>query len=333
MLSTNSDMVGGTGTTLGARLKHALINNADTISITIPDSTGGTISQNVRKLNAFMATSATTFTSSTVTSGISIAGFRTGFTLPSNTNLLLPTEFAPLGTSIQQAVTTIGSSAFAYQLQLNQVTIPSGVATVGTNAFLNTGGAPIYIQGRDIAPSTFHYNWNPSTNPVYLNGVYCDRSTATLTNLSSTVHGIMCPISRTTTNIENHSFALGYTWVNYKQHRGFCECGASHFMGHVVSSSDPGYPYKTCLLCGGPAEMGFVIDGLASFVLSSNSVSVAYNFGEGSYVLSNGVIVLSEIDTERYLNGDFVLPDIEECLTCADQEEYHLQRHETEYFI
>lgn len=227
----------------------------------------------------------------------------------------------------EQTVVAIGNSALANQTRLTKITIPGSVTTIGSNTFLNTGGSSIYIQDKTVAPSAFHYNWNPSTNPVYLNGVLCNHSTATLKNLSATVHGIMCPKCRTTTNIQNHAHIHNYTWTNYKQHRGTCECGVFKQMGHVVSSGDTGFPYKTCLHCGGPVDTGFVINGLTSFILSSNSVTATYSFGVGSYVLSNGVIVLSEIDTENYLNGALVLPDIGECLDCHEHEDDHDYTH------
>ena len=225
-------------------------------------------------------------------------------------------------------VTSIGSSAFANQTQMTRINIPSNITTIGSNAFLNSRGSSIYIQDRTITPSTFNYNWNPSMNPIYLNGVHCNHSTATLTNLSSTVHGIMCPKCRTTGNIQNHSHTHIYSWTNYKQHRGTCECGALKQVGHVVSSSDTGFPYKTCLQCGGPVETGFVINGITSFVTFTNFVTVTLNFGEGSYVLSNGVIVLSDVDTQRYLNGELGLPEIEKCLYCEMFEEYYLHSHD-----
>lgn len=136
MLSANPDMTGGTGATLGARLKHALINNADTISITIPTA-DGSVSQNVKKLNAFKATSSAAFTTGTASGygGIRITGFKSSYTMPNNTNLTLPERFAPLGTTTQSDVTAIGENAFINQTQLKGVEVPTTVASIGNNAF------------------------------------------------------------------------------------------------------------------------------------------------------------------------------------------------------
>lgn len=73
-------------------------------------------------------------------------------------------------------------------------------------------------------------------------------------------------------------------------------------------------PYKTCLLCGGPAEIGFVQTGISfQFELAHFAISIEKFFGNGSYILSNGVIVLSDVDLELYLSGEFILPDCKDC--------------------
>ena len=118
----------------------------------------------------------------------------------------------------------------------------------------------------------------------------------------------------------SHSYHSSHVWIigNLAQHRSFCECGQSKLSGHVVSSSDNGWPYKTCIQCGGPANIGFVIEGFSSFAFASNSLSIEKYFGQGSYVLSNGVIVLSEQDTESYLSGLLLLSDIYDYNDCFE---------------
>jgi subtilisin family serine protease len=154
MLSVNPDMTGGTGSTLGARLKHALISNSDTISITIPDGSNGMVSQNVRKLNAFMATSAVAFTTGTAPDGASITGFRTGFSLPNNSELTFPERLAPLGTTTQQIVTKITSYAFDNQSQITNVSIPASVTNIGSNAFEDCTNLESVTIQREIAEMT-----------------------------------------------------------------------------------------------------------------------------------------------------------------------------------
>ncbi len=108
-----------------------------------------------------------------------------------------------------------------------------------------------------------------------------------------------------------HSHSYDVTWINYRQHRSICSCGdKTSLVGHAVSINDNGFPYKTCLVCGGPAEMGFVgFDNLPNMFESLSSIYIREYFGNDSFILSNGVIVLSDIDLEAYYEGTLILPD------------------------
>lgn len=219
-------------------------------------------------------------------------------------------------------VTHIAPLAFNNKRHLTQVTVPSTVTHIESDAFKNTNNASIYLMGRTTAPSTFDIYWNSSNNPVYLNSVRCTHSTKTLININSSQHVEVCNTCRSTTNIVNHSY--GNTWLNYRQHRSFCSCGLSALSGHVVSSGDNGYPYKTCLECGGPAEYGFVVDNLSPTIQTLSSIYISEHFGNDSYILSNGVIVLSDIDLEKYFEGTLVLPNVyqahnHDCVGCLSE--------------
>lgn len=103
---------------------------------------------------------------------------------------------------------------------------------------------------------------------------------------------------------ETHDYHDPYTWINYTQHKATCGCGATTQQGHAVSSSGGsllgiGTRYKTCLLCGGSAEIGFV-------QLNATSVEVQYVTDNGSYILPNGVIVLVDEDIEAYMNQTLI---------------------------
>lgn len=221
-----------------------------------------------------------------------------------------------------RTVTRIGNSAFNGRNRLTRITIPSTVTHVESDAFKNTNNASIYLTDRTIAPSTFNINWNSSSNPVYLNGVRCTHSTKTLINISTSQHAEVCDSCRTTTNIASHAYV--HTWFNYQQHRSACSCGSGKVSGHVVSSGDNGYPYKTCLECGGPAEYGFVVDNLSPTIQTLSSIYISEHFGNDSYILSNGVIVLSDIDLEKYFEGTLVLPNVyqahnHDCVGCLSE--------------
>lgn len=94
--------------------------------------------------------------------------------------------------------------------------------------------------------------------------------------------------------LEQHSYL--YHWLSYTAHSAICICGEYHTSAHTVSSdSVTGIDqYATCLLCGGQASVGYVtLDAVSDLPHSAN----------GSYVLSNGVIVLVDEDIEAYMDG------------------------------
>ncbi|MDE5546311.1 MAG: hypothetical protein K2I88_02480, partial [Anaeroplasmataceae bacterium] len=85
-----------------------------------------------------------------------------------------------------------------------------------------------------------------------------------------------------------------YSWIDLRQHKATCNCGASTLQGHAVSSKTyaSGNKYATCLLCGGRAEIGFI--QINTF---NRNKQVAL---KNNYVLPNGVTVLFESDLEKY---------------------------------
>lgn len=93
----------------------------------------------------------------------------------------------------------------------------------------------------------------------------------------------------------SHVYNLLYSWYDYTRHYASCSCGARGLSVHVVSSDaySNGERYATCLLCGGKAD-------LAHNVVTSNSLATTSN---GSFILPNGVIVLTDEDFEAYING------------------------------
>lgn len=111
----------------------------------------------------------------------------------------------------------------------------------------------------------------------------------------------------------SHTHSYTHTWLNYRQHASSCTCGENHIRGHVISSGWTGIGYATCLVCGGPAEIGFVEMSLPIKGNSISSIFIEEHFGNGSYVLSNGVIVLSDEDLENFYNGTLIMPDCDDC--------------------
>ena len=100
------------------------------------------------------------------------------------------------------------------------------------------------------------------------------------------------------TTISRHTHSNIYTWLDYNNHRESCSCGCSSIQGHAITNEDynSGNLYATCIICGGEAMVGFI-------EMNGNNVLRTEN---GSFILSNGVIVLVDDDIEGYLNGTLI---------------------------
>ncbi|MDY0064541.1 MAG: S8 family serine peptidase [Bacilli bacterium] len=129
-----------------SQMRTALIDSAETISINIPDGSGGTITQDVRRLNALRALQSAAFTTSISGNNCTITGFASGVIIPSN--LVIPENLNG------RTVTQIGNSAFENQTQLTQISIPASVTSIGSNAFLNCTALEKVVIQRDIGNIT-----------------------------------------------------------------------------------------------------------------------------------------------------------------------------------
>lgn len=128
-------------------------------------------------------------------------------------------------------------------------------------------------------------------------------------------HGATGNFKLKITSPHTHSYGAPYVWLNLRQHRATCSCTLSMNQGHAVSSDWNGIGTTTCLICGGPAEMGFVQQrGTFSTLFNNNYPEIIMYFGNGSYVLSNGISVISNEDLEDLYNGTLEIP----CLDCED---------------
>lgn len=95
----------------------------------------------------------------------------------------------------------------------------------------------------------------------------------------------------------NHVFT-DYDWVNNQKHLASCVCGHSELKNHVISSgglnpfviNPPGN--SICLLCGGPCQFGYVIEGDGN-----NQIK---RVGYSSYQLPNGDILIGDYDCLEY---------------------------------
>ena len=104
----------------------------------------------------------------------------------------------------------------------------------------------------------------------------------------------------------NHSIYLAheYTYLPYTnlKHKSLCDdCGYYKYEAHVISGSGVG-TIKRCLKC---------YDLIGSGGIQYNSVGdVVYITDNGSYIRPDGIIVLSDVDTELYLSGNLNLDNL-----------------------
>lgn len=92
-----------------------------------------------------------------------------------------------------------------------------------------------------------------------------------------------------------HSYTDRYVWQSEVGHKSYCECGEYTTSSHVVThgSFDTSDGYGICLRCRGRVFMG---------VLQSVPVGSAHT-DNGSYILTNGTIVLVDEDIDAYMAG------------------------------
>ena len=141
-------------TLTGAELKDIIINSADNISITVPNGSGGTTTQTVKKLNAFTAVSTAIYETTDIgTNEIQIDGtdhiFDGKLTIPTTINGRTVTKIGNSAFSNQnlceeivfpESLEIIGDSAFENCTSLTEIHIPSSVTEIGDEAFKGCNG-------------------------------------------------------------------------------------------------------------------------------------------------------------------------------------------------
>lgn len=210
-------------------------------------------------------------------------------------------------------VIEIANYAFENQTGISRINIPPTVTKIGKNAFLNTGGATINLMGLSSAPESYSYNWNPSNNRVTLDEEECLHINKPLVFLTSSKHGEMCTVCRTSFNIEGHNYTYQALLGNLNEHHAHCDdCGYFTLKPHAIPSHWPFPGNPRCLLCGGEAQKGFL--PLFGKGFTNLQTSDVVNVGEDSYVLPNGVIVLGEMDLISFYNGTLDIDNL--CQEC-----------------
>lgn len=116
-------------------------------------------------------------------------------------------------------------------------------------------------------------------------------------NLGANVYEDICTICNYN-RVHIHEYKQ--TWVDYKKHQLQCQCGDTlgNLQGHIIKGAWDGTGYATCLICKGPVEVGFV--EMRVFNGFIKNLFIKEHFGNESYILKNGIIVLSDIDYEKF---------------------------------
>ncbi|MCL2522214.1 MAG: S8 family serine peptidase [Erysipelotrichales bacterium] len=159
MLSVNPNLT-------PAQLKRTIINNADNHTIDIRQNLQ-TVTQQVIRLNAHRAVAAVAFRTSNFGNGISVDGLINGFTLPRDTNLIIPDMFAPLGQDTKREVVSIGNNAFS-GMNISGVVIPDGVTNIGAFAFEGTGLTTVTIPQSVLTIGDGAFRLTSSLRKVYI---------------------------------------------------------------------------------------------------------------------------------------------------------------------
>ena len=95
-----------------------------------------------------------------------------------------------------------------------------------------------------------------------------------------------------------HSYTVRHQWYTDTMHKSYCSCGEYTMNNHVVASgSFSSGGMGLCIECRGRVFMG---------VLESVPDSNRLHTKNGSFILTNGIIVLVEEDMEAYLKGELV---------------------------
>ena len=129
-------------------------------------------------------------------------------------------------------------------------------------------------------------NTNPNNTSYIIDVIAAENSDSIATEYGSLAYEIV---------EHDHSFTDRYVWQSYLQHKCYCECGRYSTASHVVLQGDFPAPgdYAICLRCRGQASMGTLQSIPAHLPHTDN----------GSYILTNGTIVLAEEDIEAYMAG------------------------------
>jgi len=206
-----------------AKLKTAILNGADSITIQVPnDNTGILENQIVKRLNAFNAVKYILKNYSNTTYSLNNTSFNysneksivSGYSYFNNKNGFYRLNVSNARNYIFNITSNYSFVAKLYDSDFNEITYD---ATTITNGI--------------------------SINKYLMNGIYYLR-----VFFQGNQSGII-----TTQMFPTHQHSYNYTWMNYMRHNVSCACGDSYSEMHITNGIpiSPGSPYSQCILCGG----------------------------------------------------------------------------------
>lgn len=274
LLSVNQDL-----TTI--QLKYAILNSAETISITIPNGT----SQSVKKLNAFNAIKYV------MRSQCSFYELKYNDKHISKTIDGTSTYFMENTAMIRLGV----QSEYNYSFTISS-TVPINVTIYDYNLNI-LSFSPTYSNGN----CKVEFNKYLVSSEYYLKINYVDETVSGTINV--TIYGPP----------HQHSYT-GWIYNDRISHIEVCDCGSigTKTEAHMISQADLLKPKARCLGCKALLDMGGNGDiGMVPGILSTGVNIITEN---GSYILPNEIIVLVEEDIEAYLNGTLIIHDEDKTL-------------------
>ena len=249
-----------------AQLCSTILSSAETITITTPSST----SQTVKSLNAHNAVK---YILGNQSPSIALSTSQTDSDVidPNGADFYETNYFKKLNVTSAGEFDFVISSASAlvvvlYDSNFNEIDAPSK----STNS-----GSTIQLYG-DLAAGTY-----------YLKASYIDEDTGGTISITIAPH--------------THNYDR---WAKYNKtdHIRSCACGlrGTQTAKHVIKSSEVVNYMANCIYCG---QLVNLKNDIVGGELINVIVKVSVN---GSYILSNGIIVLADADVEDYLNGTLV---------------------------
>ena len=171
----------------------------------------------------------------------------------------------------------------------------------------SNGNIELYVHmGYTSEPELTHVALSSTRFTTYLEAIYLDVQTEHFCGESYVREDgtVFCSCALAIHPEHTHSFT--YRPYSSSQHKRWCiKCGTASYVAHIIRVGT-----NTCLYCGatvggdGPV-VGTGVNGYGTYLLTHDVLPyiVEYITNDGSYVLSNGVVVLSEYDYQLWKSG------------------------------